>query len=73
MPKPTPPRFFLHCNETQSVYTLEREGETWHKEFNCMLGALLHAASIVKEETPVTMLDEFGVAFMERTIIPNQD
>jgi len=72
MPPSPPKRFFLYCNTTASIYTLEREGDTWRKEFNCMLGALLHAASIVKEETPVTMFNEFGVAFMERTIIPNR-
>lgn len=73
MPQQPPPRFFLYCNATTSVYMLEREGETWRKEFNCMLGALLFAASVATEETPVTMLDEFGVAFLERTIIPNRN
>jgi hypothetical protein len=73
MSKSPPPRFFVHCNSTRSIYTLARKGETWRKEFNCMLGALLHASSIVKEETPATMLGEFGVAFLDRMIIPNRD
>ena len=72
MLQPIPARFFLHYNAAQSIYILEREGEIWRHEFACMLGALLHAASIVKEETPVTMLNEFGVVFDERTVIPNR-
>ena len=64
-------RFFLHCNAKPSRYLLTREGEPWQQEFKCLLGAMLHAASLIEERTPVTLFNEFGVAFQERILIPN--
>jgi hypothetical protein len=66
-------RFFVHCNATTSRYLLAREGELWQQEFKCLLGAMLYAASIIQERTPVTLFNEFGVAFQERVVIPNRE
>ena len=67
MGKP-PPHLFLHCDASRSVYTLQMEGENWRKEFKSVQDAVLYAAAIIKEDTPITMLNELGVAFLERVV-----
>ena len=64
------PRLFLHCDASQSKYSISLEGTESRQDFSDLRDALDHAATTVKEETPITIFNGAGKVIVESTISP---
>jgi len=67
------PRLLLHCNALRGTFCLAREGEAWRRLFTDLTAALDHAATIVPDETPITIYDATGQVILESVVAPQPD
>jgi hypothetical protein len=63
-------RFILKCDASRSMFKLYRDGEFLSSEFESLDAALEFAASIARQETPISVMNELGQVFTESTVRP---
>jgi hypothetical protein len=72
MPEVSAPtsRFLLHCDTTQSIYTVTSEGARWRRAFQSLAEALQFAAQAATSETELLLFSEFGNVVAEWKLQP---
>lgn len=64
------PRLILNCDNRLSSFSLTREGQSWRKQFRDLKHALEFAATVIREDTPLTVFNETGRVIVESFVNP---
>jgi len=60
----------LHCDVSQSIYTLATHGAQWRQTFGSLRNAFQHASTLVEDTTSVEVYDELGKLLFTATVSP---
>jgi len=63
-------KLLLCCDSERQTYTLRFIGEGWANTFTSTADAMAHAATIVSEETEVTVYNIAGDVMLVTTVAP---
>jgi len=65
-------RLLLHCDTARLTCFLSKEGEQERQFFTDLMEAFEYAATIVTDETPITVYDDGGRVIVESVIAPSR-